>query len=99
MGDKKVREKTVVKPEWGLKRACINCAVRFYDMNKKPITCPACGSVIEFATSTRGRKAKGDKAKDILQDDFIVVEDIDLDVEIPDANLDDDDIEGIDDNQ
>ena len=30
------------KAEWGTKRACPKCAVRFYDLNKDPIVCP-CG--------------------------------------------------------
>lgn len=86
------------KPEWGLKRSCLNCAVRFYDMNKKPIACPSCGTVIEFATSTKGRKTKADKIKDILPDDF-GMDEIDLDVEVADVSLDDDSAEGFDDNQ
>ena len=34
------------KAERGTKRTCQNddCAVRFYDLNRDPITCPACGS-------------------------------------------------------
>ncbi|MEM9470036.1 MAG: FYDLN acid domain-containing protein, partial [Pseudomonadota bacterium] len=26
----------------GLKRICMSCGIRFYDMNKKPIICPTC---------------------------------------------------------
>ena len=31
------------KPEWGVKRTCPSCGVRFYDLMKTPITCPSCG--------------------------------------------------------
>jgi uncharacterized protein (TIGR02300 family) len=34
----------VVKPELGTKRTCPNCAVRFYDLLKDPITCPKCST-------------------------------------------------------
>ena len=32
----------MVKPELGTKRTCPNCATRFYDLMKDPITCPKC---------------------------------------------------------
>ena len=35
--------------EWGTKRACPKCAIRFYDLNKDPIICP-CGE--EFESSS-----------------------------------------------
>ena len=28
----------------GLKRICAGCGIRFYDMNKRPIICPSCGT-------------------------------------------------------
>ena len=34
----------MVKPELGTKRTCPNCAVRFYDLLKDPITCPKCAT-------------------------------------------------------
>ena len=35
------------KLEWGVKRTCPGCNVRFYDMNKQPITCPKCSNVFD----------------------------------------------------
>ena len=32
----------MVDPALGTKRTCPSCAARFYDLNKEPITCPAC---------------------------------------------------------
>ena len=44
----------VAKPELGTKRLCANCGVKFYDLNKAPITCPKCHTVMEpAAVSTR----------------------------------------------
>ena len=34
----------MVKAELGTKRSCPNCAARFYDLKKKPIECPKCGT-------------------------------------------------------
>ncbi len=34
----------MVKPELGTKRTCPNCATRFYDLLKDPITCPKCAT-------------------------------------------------------
>tara|TARA_B100000886_G_scaffold109529_1_gene73349 strand:+ start:4956 stop:5327 length:372 start_codon:yes stop_codon:yes gene_type:complete len=35
------------KAEWGLKKYCPNCEAKFYDLNRKPATCPICGLEIE----------------------------------------------------
>ncbi|EKE09648.1 MAG: hypothetical protein ACD_16C00130G0053 [uncultured bacterium] len=46
------------KLEWGVKRTCPGCNVRFYDMNKQPITCPKCSNVFDpdaFVKKRRGR--------------------------------------------
>src|SRR5947208_5020789 len=44
----------VAKPELGTKRLCANCGAKFYDLNKDPITCPKCQTVMELAAvSTR----------------------------------------------
>ena len=40
----------MAKPELGTKRLCANCSAKFYDLNKTPITCPKCHTVMELAT-------------------------------------------------
>jgi len=42
----------VAKPELGTKRLCGNCAAKFYDLNKTPIVCPKCHTVMEIAAVT-----------------------------------------------
>ena len=32
------------KPEFGKKVICNNCEAKFYDLNRKPATCPHCGT-------------------------------------------------------
>ncbi|MPZ36831.1 MAG: TIGR02300 family protein [Rhizobiales bacterium] len=39
----------MAKPELGTKRLCANCGAKFYDLNKTPITCPKCHTVMELA--------------------------------------------------
>ncbi len=34
----------MVKPELGLKRVCVSCATRFYDLGRAPAVCPKCGT-------------------------------------------------------
>jgi uncharacterized protein (TIGR02300 family) len=46
----------VAKPELGTKRLCGNCGAKFYDLNKDPIVCPKCHTVLELAAvSARAR--------------------------------------------
>ncbi len=56
--------------EWGIKRICLGCGVKFYDFNKSPIVCPSCGAVFD-PESLMKRKGKGfvNKVEDnIFQD-------------------------------
>ena len=41
----------MARPELGLKRHCPNCGVKYYDLNRSPITCPKCGTVYEEAVA------------------------------------------------
>ena len=34
----------MAKPELGLKRVCVSCATRFYDLGRAPAVCPKCGT-------------------------------------------------------
>jgi uncharacterized protein (TIGR02300 family) len=43
----------VAKPELGLKRQCMSCGAKFYDLNKDPILCPKCGTVFQAAALSR----------------------------------------------
>lgn len=38
------------KDEWGTKRACPKCTVKFYDLNNDPIICPSCEASFDLAT-------------------------------------------------
>lgn len=34
----------MAKPELGLKRVCVACGTRFYDLTRAPAICPKCGA-------------------------------------------------------
>ena len=48
----------MAKPEWGVKRACLACGTRFYDMRKDPILCPSCGAKFDVESIFRPRRSR-----------------------------------------
>ncbi|MFW5680309.1 MAG: TIGR02300 family protein [Pseudomonadota bacterium] len=48
-----------MKPEWGTKRICQSCGAKFYDFQRTPIVCPACGATFELEVLTRARRGRG----------------------------------------
>jgi uncharacterized protein (TIGR02300 family) len=43
----------VAKPELGLKRQCMSCGAKFYDLNRDPVVCPKCATVFQAVAPTR----------------------------------------------
>jgi uncharacterized protein (TIGR02300 family) len=91
----------VAKPELGTKRLCASCSAKFYDLNKTPITCPKCHTVMEIAAvTTRPRPepaaaraaAPVKEAEAVVPEtqdaEFVSLEDAD-DIEIDDEPMDD----------
>ncbi len=80
------------KEEWGTKRLCPHCSTRFYDLQRDPMTCPACGA--EFTAESlqpgRGRAIVADKSSTRNDDQVDVVDDEDLDDDADGGDLDDD---------
>lgn len=52
------RVANMAKPEWGVKRTCPQCATRFYDLMREPLTCPACGATFDPTAVTRPKRGK-----------------------------------------
>jgi uncharacterized protein (TIGR02300 family) len=48
----------VAKPELGTKRLCGHCSAKFYDLNKDPIVCPKCHTVMALAALTSRSRAE-----------------------------------------
>ena len=43
----------MAKPELGLKRQCMSCGAKFYDLNKDPAVCPKCGTPYQATAMSR----------------------------------------------
>lgn len=92
----------MVDPKLGTKRQCEACGAKFYDLNKKPVTCPKCGHVYDPMAAAVDQKpvaeieptgeAETEDSEDTLEDedDALSLEDI-----VEDDGDDDDDDEAI----
>ncbi|MGU3540247.1 TIGR02300 family protein [Methylobacterium sp. A54F] len=43
----------MARPELGLKRQCMSCGAKFYDLDRDPATCPKCGTIYQAVASSR----------------------------------------------
>ncbi len=48
----------MAKPEWGLKRLCPSCGMRYYDMRHDPIVCPRCGTHFDAEAVVKTRRTR-----------------------------------------
>lgn len=47
----------MAKPEWGKKRMCRSCGAVFYDLRRKTISCPKCGTAYDPEPPVKGKRA------------------------------------------
>ncbi len=95
----------MAKPELGLKRSCVACGTRFYDLARSPAVCPKCGTE-QPAEQPRLRRAapapipdeklKKRATSPEAETDDIEVEDVEGDEAIEDAEELEDDADEID---
>lgn len=52
----------MAKAEWGVKRTCLSCGARFYDLQRETITCPACGAPYDLSALHKPRRARATPA-------------------------------------
>jgi uncharacterized protein (TIGR02300 family) len=80
----------VAKPELGTKRLCGNCAAKFYDLNKDPIVCPKCHTVLTLAAVTSRSRAEPARAQaeaeeavvpETQEAEFVSLEEADAEIE------------------
>lgn len=84
----------MAKPEWGSKRICLSCGARFYDMQRDPVVCPACGTPHDPLVQARPRRARAAAPKlAVVADEPEAVEaatpedeDLDVDTEADEAD-------------
>jgi uncharacterized protein (TIGR02300 family) len=84
------------RDDWGVKRICLSCGVRFYDFDKSPIICPSCNATFDPDAFFK-KKAKIAREKNEIDDeklgvseDIIVEEGDDEDGLVDLDNTDDD---------
>lgn len=46
------------KAEWGIKRICMACSAKFYDLHRDPVDCPKCGSRFDPELAIRGKRGR-----------------------------------------
>ena len=96
------------KPEWGIKRVCPSCSIKYYDFNKNPIICPKCEFEFDpdlllksrkgrsIATKTEVNEVSSDvqKEEETLEDDINSIENDEDILEIDDeTDIQDNDID------
>jgi hypothetical protein len=99
----------LAKSEWGTKRMCQGCGVRFFDLHKNPAVCPACNTEVVIQSPKPKRTVtpvktvevpvKDDTDKkndDNADDDSKEFDSVVLDID-EDDDEDDDDIDLIED--
>jgi uncharacterized protein (TIGR02300 family) len=71
----------MAKPELGIKRVCVACSTRFYDLTKSPAICPKCGTE-QPVEQPRPRRTGGNVVEDKRPKKAAVApEDADVEVE------------------
>ena len=95
------------KPEWGIKRVCPSCNIKYYDFNKDPIICPKCEFEFDPDLLLKSRKGRSiasktednevlndvQKEEKTLEDDINSLENNEEILEIDDeTDIEDDDI-------
>jgi len=82
----------MAKPELGIKRVCVACGTKFYDLQKTPAVCPKCATE-QPAEQPRPRRSGGNVLEDKRPKKPVVAEDADTDVEV--EAVDDEAEEGV----
>lgn len=87
--------RNMAKPDLGLKRTCVECNARFYDLNRAPAVCPKCGTTQPSDINRLKRSEEPlPEVKDLKKSENEHEDDVDLDT---DGDDDDDVIEAADD--
>jgi uncharacterized protein (TIGR02300 family) len=94
----------MAKPELGLKRVCVACGTKFYDLTRAPAVCPKCATE-QPAEQPRLRRAAAslpaeDKAKKRApvaeaESEEVELEDVEADETVEDAEELEDDADAI----
>ena len=81
----------MAKLEWGKKRICPACGLKYYDFNKSPITCPTCNVEFDPDLYLKSRKGKSLSSKVAVEKEVDASETDDVGIETIGEVIDDDD--------
>ena len=86
----------MAKPELGLKRQCMTCGARFYDLNRDPIICPKCGTPFQAAPLPRAPAPVAARAREVEEPEtdaadpeLVPLADVEADEAAQDTSVDD----------
>jgi uncharacterized protein (TIGR02300 family) len=72
----------LANPELGAKQICPNCQAKFYDLGRRPATCPKCATTFDPEEAVKNRRIRARTATpDYEADDEKPVKAVDPDVE------------------
>ena len=78
----------MAKLEWGKKRICPSCGLKYYDFNKSPITCPTCDVKFDPDLYLKSRKGKSMSSK-LGAENKVDISDVeDIEVETAEESID-----------
>ncbi len=86
------QEKLGAQENWGLKRTCLGCGARFYDLNNSPIICPKCDVTFDVEAASKLKRSRNmavEVKKAPPKDDILNITDSNEDSA---ANTNDDDL-------
>ena len=81
----------MAKPEWGIKRICPACGLKYYDFNNSPITCPSCNVEFDPDIYLKSRKGKSFSPKVVTDNNDNISNLDDNEVQNDDEIVNDDD--------
>ena len=91
------REMEILMPktEWGVKRTCLGCGARFYDLMRDPIVCPKCDAELDITVAQKPRRAKPAAAakaaaKAVVKNTDDLIDDADVDADADSDRTSDD---------
>jgi uncharacterized protein (TIGR02300 family) len=81
----------VAKPELGGKHICEHCGTRFFDLNRSPIACPKCGTIVEGAprAAVRATEVEDEGTTAAAETEHVPLEEADAEEEKAAAVADD----------
>jgi uncharacterized protein (TIGR02300 family) len=78
----------MAKPELGLKRVCVACSTKFYDLMRSPAVCPKCGTEQPAETPRPRRPGAPPEARAKRPAAAPVPEDVEVEVEAEEGEED-----------